>query len=107
MDSPCNLDEFGEIALNLSNGLAHLHEKGLVHRDIKPSNVIFVNGVPKLADVGLVSIGSDASTFIGTTGYIPPEGPGTPQADIYALGKTLYELLTGNNIGAFLNTTQV
>lgn len=101
IDSPCNLDEFGEIALNLSNGLAHLHANGLVHRDIKPSNVIFVSGVPKLADVGLVSIGSDASTFIGTTGYIPPEGPGTPQADIYALGKTLYELLTGNHLGAF------
>jgi len=100
-DSPCNLDEFGEIALNLSNGLGHLHTNGLVHRDIKPSNVIFVNGIPKLADVGLVSIGSDASTFIGTTGYIPPEGPGTPQADIYAIGKTLYELLTGNHIGAF------
>ncbi|MDG1326611.1 MAG: serine/threonine-protein kinase, partial [Opitutales bacterium] len=100
-DSPCNLDEFGDIALNLSDGLAHLHGKGLVHRDIKPSNVIFVNGVAKLADVGLVSIGSEASTFIGTTGYIPPEGPGTPQADIYALGKTLYELLTGNHIRAF------
>ena len=100
-DSPCDLDEFGDIALNLSNGLAHLHTNGLVHRDIKPSNVIFVNGIPKLADVGLVSIGSDASTFIGTTGYIPPEGPGTPQADIYAIGKTLYELLTGNHIGAF------
>ena len=101
IDSPCNLDEFGEIALNLSNGLAHLHTNGLVHRDIKPSNVIFVNGVSKLADVGLVSIGSEASTFIGTTGYIPPEGPGTPRADVYALGKSLYELLTGNNVGAF------
>ena len=35
--------------------LAGLHARGLVHRDIKPSNVIFVNGVPKLADIGLVS----------------------------------------------------
>jgi len=98
---PSPLNEFETIALNLSNGLAHLHENGLVHRDIKPSNVIFVNGVAKLADIGLVSFGSDASTFIGTTGYIPPEGPGSPQADVYALGKTLYELLTAKSVQFF------
>ncbi len=98
---PSPLNEFENIALNLSNGLAHLHENGLVHRDIKPSNVIFVNGVAKLADIGLVSFGSDASTFIGTTGYIPPEGPGSPQADVYALGKTLYELLTAKSVQFF------
>jgi serine/threonine protein kinase len=98
---PSPLDKFVPIALNLSNGLAHLHANGLVHRDIKPSNVIFVNGVAKLADIGLVSFGSDASTFIGTTGYIPPEGPGSPQADVYALGKTLYELLTAKSVQFF------
>jgi serine/threonine protein kinase len=98
---PSPLNEFETIALNLSNGLAHLHENGLVHRDIKPSNVIFVNGVAKLADIGLVSFGSNASTFIGTTGYIPPEGPGSPQADVYALGKTLYELLTAKSVQFF------
>ncbi|MEC8243462.1 MAG: serine/threonine-protein kinase [Verrucomicrobiota bacterium] len=95
------ISKFEEISLNLSNGLAYLHEQGLVHRDIKPSNVIFVNGHAKLADVGLVSVRADASTFIGTAGYIPPEGPGKPAADVFALGKTLYELLTGKNISAF------
>ena len=82
------LDKFEEIAINLADGLAHLHENGLVHRDIKPSNVIFINGKAKLADVGLVTKGVEASTFIGTAGYIPPEGPGMPAADVYALGKT-------------------
>jgi formylglycine-generating enzyme required for sulfatase activity len=95
------LDEFEEIAINLASGLAHLHENGLVHRDIKPSNVIFINGKAKLADVGLVTKGVEASTFIGTAGYIPPEGPGMPAADVYALGKTFYELLTGKGVQDF------
>jgi serine/threonine protein kinase len=84
-----------EIGLALTEALGHLHEKGLVHRDVKPSNVIFVNGRPKLADIGLVTDASDQCSIVGTEGYLPPEGPGTPQADIFALGKVLYEAVTG------------
>jgi serine/threonine protein kinase len=84
-----------EIGLALSEALRHLHTHGLVHRDVKPSNVIFVNGKPKLADIGLVTEASDTCSIVGTEGYLPPEGPGTPQGDIFALGKVLYEALTG------------
>jgi serine/threonine protein kinase/Tfp pilus assembly protein PilF len=84
-----------QIGLSLAKGLTHLHEQGLVHRDIKPSNVIFVNGVPKLGDIGLVTEAGDTQSIVGTEGYIPPEGPGTPPADIFSLGKVLYEISSG------------
>jgi len=83
------------LGLALSSALHHLHQQGLVHRDIKPSNIIFVTGVPKLADIGLVADIGESSSYVGTEGFIAPEGPGSPQADIYSLGKVLYEASTG------------
>ena len=91
------IEECLQIGLSLSNSLAHLHAHGLIHRDIKPSNIIFVNGVPKLADIGLVADINEAVSYVGTEGYIPPEGPGSPQADLYSLGKVLYEMSTGKD----------
>ncbi|PYJ82216.1 MAG: hypothetical protein DME22_19220, partial [Verrucomicrobia bacterium] len=91
------LEECLQIALALTMALENLHEHGLVHRDIKPSNIIFVNGVPKLADIGLVTQADATISFAGTEGYIPPEGPGTVAADLFSLGKVLYELSTGKD----------
>ena len=86
-----------ELGLTLNLGLAHLHRAGLIHRDIKPSNIIFVGGVPKLADIGLVIETSEARSYVGTEGFIPPEGPNSPQADLYSLGKVLYEAGMGKD----------
>ncbi len=86
-----------ELGLALTEALSHLHANGLVHRDVKPSNIIFVDGRPKLADIGLVTGASDARSIVGTEGYLAPEGPGTPPADLFALGKVLYEAATGQD----------
>ncbi|HAB17163.1 MAG TPA: serine/threonine-protein kinase [Verrucomicrobiota bacterium] len=86
-----------KLALALTEALGHLHAHGLIHRDIKPSNIIFIHDQPLLADIGLVAQASEAKSFVGTEGFIPPEGPGTVQADIYSLGKVLYELATGKD----------
>ncbi len=89
-------DECIDVGLRLAEALHHLHETGLAHRDVKPSNVIFVNGRAKLADIGLVAPRGQM-TFVGTEGFVPPEGPGSAQADVYSLGKVLYEIATGKD----------
>lgn len=87
-------EECLDVGLSLAEALEHLHARGLAHRDVKPSNIIFVNGRAKLADIGLVAAHGQR-TFVGTEGFVPPEGPGSEQADIYSLGKVLYEIATG------------
>jgi WD40 repeat protein len=89
------LEECVEIAISLASALGHLHKHGLVHRDLKPSNIIFIQGRPKIADIGLVTTSGDSRSLVGTEGFFPPQGPGLPQADLYALGKVLYEASTG------------
>jgi serine/threonine protein kinase len=86
------------LGLELSESLRYLHSKQLIHRDIKPANIIFVNGMAKLADVGLVTHVAEARRdpkHLGTEGFTPPEGPGTPWADVYSLGKVLCEASMG------------
>lgn len=95
------LEECLELAHSLALALGFLHDQGLLHRDIKPSNIIFIKGVPKLADIGLVTPIDESISFVGTQGYFPPEGPGTPSADLFSLGKVLYQCLTGFSCARF------
>jgi serine/threonine protein kinase len=85
-----------ELGLALSDALAYLHSSGLVHRDIKPSNIIFVGGMPKLADIGLVTqVGRADMSVVGTPGFIDRVAPGTVAGDIFSFGRLLYVSVTG------------
>ena len=83
--------------------LAYAHQNHVLHRDVKPENVfVTADGVPKLLDFGiartLVRSQDRASTRVGTTEYMAPEllqGAAGTNADLWALGIMLYELLTG------------
>ena len=92
------------IALDLASALAFAHRQRIVHRDVKPANVLHAGenrwkladfGIARLPDSDLTQVG----IFMGTPGYSPPEaireGRYTAQADVFAWGAVLYEVLCG------------
>jgi serine/threonine-protein kinase len=95
------------IALDVARALEHAHSRNIVHRDIKPDNILITrSGVSKLVDLGLARRIDEASHLtatrqgFGTTFYMPYEQAinaryADGRSDIYALGGTLYHLITG------------
>ena len=91
-----------QIGRQVAGGLAYAHARGIVHRDIKPANLLLdTEGVVWIADFGLAKGEDEGLThtgdIVGTLRYMSPErfrGEGDARADVYALGLTLYELLT-------------
>lgn len=102
--APLPLSRIRAITLQVIDGLAASHQRGVVHRDIKPSNIFFSGtGVAKIGDFGVAHLQDSGQTrtgaFIGTVAYMAPEqilGQAiTFATDIYALGITLFQMLTG------------
>jgi len=100
-------EESLKYALQIAQGLSHAHSKGVVHRDIKPDNVLLgKNGAVKISDFGTAKSFLDEESMtntgviVGTPNYISPEQVRGEKnidhrADLYALGATLYQMLTG------------
>jgi serine/threonine-protein kinase len=85
-----------------AQGLAAAHEKGILHRDLKPSNLMVAqDGQVKLTDFGFASLAApdDGLEVRGTPAYLAPEQvlgqPASPTTDLFALGVTFFEMLTG------------
>ncbi len=104
-EAPLAVDRAVAIAEAVANGLEAAHRLGMIHRDIKPQNIIVSdNGAVKITDFGIAkskmsTAMTETGVTFGTADYISPEQArgqqATPQSDIYALGITLYEMLTG------------
>jgi serine/threonine protein kinase len=104
--TPLTFAEWSAVAVQLCDGLVHLHRGDVLHRDVKPSNVLLAaDGVVKLADFGLAVISSEnrattvEGTFVGTFRYAPPEvisgGRPTAAVDTYAFGMTVLTMVLG------------
>src|ERR1700722_15861389 len=102
------LDEAGlrRLGAALAEGLAAIHDCGLIHRDLKPSNVILAEDGPRIIDFGIArgegaTALTGSSAVIGTLRYMSPEqlqGQDlTPQSDVFALGTVLAHAATGRD----------
>jgi serine/threonine protein kinase len=100
-----SVDESVDIAIQITQGLAKAHEKGIIHRDIKPANIIITkDGVVKILDFGLTKLSgktlhTKTGSTLGTVAYVSPEqargGDLDYRTDIWSLGVVLYQMLTG------------
>ena len=108
--SPLDEDVSTAFMKQLLDAFSHAHEKGVVHRDIKPANILITNdGIIKVLDFGIAKIVdgdgmhnmTKTGTQIGTVYYMSPEQVQgkrvDARSDIYSLGVTFYQMLTGQN----------
>jgi eukaryotic-like serine/threonine-protein kinase len=102
---PLAVAEALDLATQVADGLARAHEAGIVHRDIKPANIMVTGrGDAKIVDFGIAKLAgrpdlTQTGTTLGTAAYMAPErfrgADADPCTDVWSLGVTLYEMLTG------------
>ncbi|PTL80106.1 ATP-binding sensor histidine kinase [Vitiosangium sp. GDMCC 1.1324] len=107
--APLEVDRFLELALSIASTLADIHRRGVIHKDLKPSNIVLLpSGETRIIDFGTATLqgiehveAAPASLIEGTLAYMSPEQTGRMnrsvdyRTDLYSLGVTFYELLTG------------
>lgn len=94
-----------KITIRAARGLAYAHSQGVIHRDLKPANILLTSEMePKISDFGIAKLTQSSritqiGSVLGSPPYMSPEqcsgGSVDTRTDIYALGITLYELITG------------
>jgi serine/threonine-protein kinase len=103
---PLSPDETLRLALQMAEGLAAAHARGIIHRDVKPANVLISEaGQVRLVDFGLAKLAGEArltrpGVVMGTLSYMSPEqftgGEIDARSDVWSLGVVMYEMLTGH-----------
>src|SRR4051812_43224498 len=101
-DGPLDIARALDYTCQISNAVDHAHRQGVLHRDLRPSNVLVGDsGLVKVADFGtsrFLEIAAHGTTIIGSPPYMAPEqfqGKAVFASDIYSLGVTMYQMLTG------------
>jgi eukaryotic-like serine/threonine-protein kinase len=101
-EGPLDVARALDYTCQISNAVDHAHKHGVLHRDLRPSNVLVTdNGMLKVADFGtsrFLEIAAHGTTIIGSPPYMAPEqfrGKAVFASDIYSLGVTMYQMLTG------------
>ena len=99
---PLDLNRALDFTCQICNAMDHAHKQGVIHRDLRPANVLVTeNDMVKVADFGtsrFLEIAAHGTTVIGSPPYMAPEqfhGKAVFASDIYSLGVTMYQMLTG------------